>query len=227
MQHIVSFKRKILGFSFLCLLSLLSLFSAKAFSAPVLWEGHPLYFGLATGVGSTTWFGLVPSNKNQNPAILLSTPIQVHEGGLVYGLFAGFEVTRHFAIEANYWHYPDAEVIFSPDSLFAFDHDDRTLFRSATSNVGLLAKLMMDIPNTPFRVFSGAGVAQIYRSDEITTQSRISPTFVLGLNFNLSCHWMGQLGVNYIAGYGESQLNPANTYIPFLYSGYFGLAYKF
>ncbi len=30
---------------------------------------HPLYAGIATGVGSTTWQGLVPSKENQNLAI--------------------------------------------------------------------------------------------------------------------------------------------------------------
>ncbi len=216
----------------LATLSSASLFSA---SVPVptstgtssLTADHPFYLGLGSGVGSTTWYGLVPTGKNQNSAIQLSTPIRVNEGGTIYGFFAGYEISPHFAIEATYWQYPDAEVIFSEDSLFAYDHDDRTQFRSSTYNIGLIAKLLIDIPNTPAHLFSGAGIARIYRSDEITNQSRLSGTFVLGLSYDFTAHWTGQLGINYTAGYGESALNPANGYIPFLYSGYLGLAYRF
>lgn len=218
-----------------------ALFSAIVYSAPAdasasapapaptlgLPADHPFYFGLAGGYGSTTWYGLVPNDKNQNLAILLSTPIKVNEGGAVYGFFAGFEISPHFTVEATYWHYPNAEVIFSPDSLFAYEHGDRIKFNTATYNIGLIGKLMIDVPNTNFHLFSGGGIARIYRSDEVTNQSRLSATFTFGLNYDFSAHWMGQVGANYTAGYGVSELNPANGYIPFLYSGYLGLAYRF
>ena len=55
---------------------------------------------------------------------------------------------------------------------------------------------------------------------------RDSVTFGVGFVYNISEHIMTELGVNYTAGYGESELNPAQDYVPFLYSGFLKLAYR-
>ena len=62
---------------------------------------HLPYIGLIGGYGSTTWDGLVPSNRNQNIAMNMSTPIAVEEGGNVWGVLAGYEFSPHFAVEVN------------------------------------------------------------------------------------------------------------------------------
>ena len=60
----------------------------------------------------------------------------------------------------------------------------------------------------------------------MTENRRVTPTFALGFNYNLSEHIMAELGANYTAGYGESELNPAKDYVPFLYSAFVQLAYR-
>lgn len=210
-----------------CCLSLSGLLFAVPAPAPDHFCNHPFYFGLGTGFGSTTWYGLIPSRENLNDAILLSTPIRVEEGGAIYGLYSGFEFSPHFAIEAMYWRYPRAKVIFSQDSLFAFDHEDRTEFNTETQNIAIQVKVLLPVADTPFRFFTAAGVAKIYRDDEITKQSLVSPTFSIGFHCDFDPHWLGQFGFNYTAGYGTSEIHPANGYIPFLYSGFLGLAYRF
>ena len=185
------------------------------------------YAGVHGGLGSTTWEGLIPPMEKQNSAILISTPVRVREGGTVYGFFGGYDFTPHFGLELMYSQYPDARVDFSKFSLFAFKHNKRTYFNTSTKVFGLLAKLMIDIPETPFRLYSGAGLAKVCREDELLDQSRQSPTFSLGLMYDMTKHLMLEITVNYTAGFGVSELNPASTYIPFLYSGTFGLAYKF
>jgi hypothetical protein len=185
------------------------------------------YLGLAGGYGSTTWEGLVPTLENQNLALSLSTPIKVTEGGTVWGLFAGYEFIPALALELNYLHFPKAEVLFDPISLFSFENNDLITLVTQTETVNLMAKIMLPIARTAFRLYSSAGVAGVHRQDILADYWRLSPTFGVGLNYCLGQHWMAEISGNYTAGYGESQLSPSNSYFPFLYSVTGRLAYRF
>lgn len=188
---------------------------------------YKFYAGGVTGGGSTTWNGLVPAEANKNNAISISTPILVKEGGAVWGFFGGYEITPYFAIEANYMHFPRAIVTFDEESLFAFDSDGVTDLVTRTQTGSLMGKVMLIIPNSHFRLYSGAGIATVWRRDQIDAEYRISPTFAFGLTFNINQNLMFELGGNYTAGYGESEINPVNDFIPFLYSFYGKLALRF
>ena len=188
---------------------------------------HPAYVGVLGGYGSTTWQGLVPSDENKNDAMLMSTPTEVHEGGALWGVVAGYELSPYFALEANYMRYPDAHIYFDKDSLFAFENDDLLELNTTTQTVAFFAKIMMIIPKTNLRLYSSAGVARIQRSDVISSDWRTSPTFGVGINDNLNSHLLAEIGSTYTAGYGEAELNPAKDFIPFLYSVYAKLAYRF
>jgi len=188
---------------------------------------HPFYLGISGGYGSTTWDGLVPKTTEQNLTLAISTPIAVREGGSIWGLVAGFEFTPFFALEATYRHYPDAFVTFDPDSLFALDNEDRTTFRTRTDTSALMAKIMLVVPETQLRVYSSAGVANVHRRDEILKGWETTPTFGIGLNYDLNEHLVGELGANYTAGYGEAELSPSDNYIPFLYSCFVSISYRF
>lgn len=185
------------------------------------------YIGGAVGSGYTTWGGLVPSEENRNVAMSVSTPILVREGGAVWGLFGGYEISPYFAIEANYMDYPEAVVTFDEDSLFAFEHDGLTKLRTNTQTGSLMAKIMLIIPESPFRLYSAAGIAGVWRKDEVNTANRVSPTFSFGVTLNPSKWLMFEVGSNYTAGYGESEINPANHFIPFVYSFYGKAAIRF
>lgn len=195
-----------------------------AATTPVLLK--PFYVGISGGFGSTTWRGLVPSQEKQNMALNISTPIRVKEGGQVFGIFTGYELTQYFSIEANYRHYPRATVTFDQLSWYAFEHNACVNLTSDTETIGLMAKVMLTVPQTTVRVYSSFGIASVYRADVITNQTQMSPTFGAGFSLNVTPRVMIDLGFNYTAGYGESELNPANTYIPFLYSGSIGVAYR-
>ena len=179
---------------------------------------YPFYLGLQAGYGSTTWEGLVPTPDKQNTAINISMPTYVNEGGGVWGGFLGYELSPYFAVEGSYTRYPNARVLFDADSLFAFEHEDRTEFNTKTSQASVIAKVMLTIPKTNLRAYSGAGVAKVFRDDEINNQSRVSPTFGVGINYNVTPRIMLELGGSYTAGYGESELNPIQDYVPFLYA---------
>lgn len=189
--------------------------------------GNPWYIGIAGGYGSTTWQGLVPAPEKQNAALSISTPTWVDEGGAMWGIFAGYEITPYFAIEANYAHYPNAVVFFDENSLFSFENEGQTSFKTHTQTFSLSGKVMLVIPSTAFRLYSSVGAAQVQREDEVSKNWLIAPTFSVGVNHNVTTNVMSELGVNFTAGYGESELNPAEDYIPFLFSVFLKLAYRF
>lgn len=186
---------------------------------------HPFYVGLEGGYGSTTWGHLTPLNPDV--ATNLSTPTNVSEGGGVWGLFGGYEFLPQFALEANYMHYQAARLYFDPYSVFTNDYDGRTELTSRTESVSLMAKIMLIIPRSTIRAYSSVGVGVVHRYDAIKNIWRPNPAFGAGLNYNLTDHWMTEIGINYIAGYGEAELNPAKDFVPFVYSAFARLAYRF
>ena len=95
-----------------------------------------------------------------------------------------------------------------------------------TESLSLLAKIMLTVPNTTIRVYSGAGIADVHRYDEINDSWRLTPMFGVGVNYNFTPHIMTELGINYTAGYAESELNPSQDYFPFLYSAFFVIGYR-
>lgn len=186
-----------------------------------------LYIGGVGGFGSTTWQGLVPQTSNQNEALVISTPVRVEEGGGVWGISAGYEFTPCFAIEANYMRFPDANIFFDAESLFAFEQDGLTQLNTETQTGSLSAKVMLILPRTNMRVFSSAGIASVIRKDQINEMYRISPVFGFGVNLLATDRVMLELGSNYTAGYGESEINPVNDFVPFLYSIFAKVALRF
>lgn len=187
---------------------------------------YPFYLGVTGGYGWTTWEGLVPPPEKQNIAMAMSTPTYVNEGGGLWGLFAGYELIPYFALEASYLKYPNAKVVFDPDSIFSFEHDGVTDFITKTETISLMGKIMMIIPHTDIRAYSSLGMADVHRYDQINDHWILSPTFGAGFNYNFTEHVMGEFGAIYTAGRGQSELNPVEDYFPFVYGVFFQLAYR-
>lgn len=187
---------------------------------------YPWFVGGAVGGGSTTWEGLVPEQSDQNAALNLSTPIQTDEGGFVWGVAAGVEIFKNFQFQMDYTHYPKALITFDKDSLFSIDHEDQTSFSSNTYTWSMQVKFLVPWEASKLRLFSSGGVAWLARRDDLLEQDIVSPTFGLGLNYELSPHTMAELAFSYTAGNGKSELNPAEDFMPFLYAGLFKLYYR-
>lgn len=200
---------------------------AQEVTSPALSWLHSFYVGAEAGYGSTTWEGLVPQEENLNAGMRTSTPILVTEGGVLWGFVAGYEFSRHLALEASYTQYPKATVSFDEESIFTFENDGLVDLYTNTNAISLMAKVMLDVPRTRLRGYSSFGVAQIHREDQLNDAYQTSPTFGVGFVYDASAHIMIELGFNYTAGYGQSEMNPAIDYIPFLYSGFGRLSYKF
>lgn len=217
--------KKQLVFFFLQLLFCVNVLEAGSLGGE---KRQHLYFGPQLGYGSTTWDGLVPGKKNQGMPMSASTPIRVEEGGGVWGLFGGFEFTPNFALEGSYMHYPDAKIVFDPEtSLLSFWNNGLAKFDTHTETISMMAKLMLPLENTVFRIFSAAGVAAVHRDDYFKKDWLVSPSFSVGLNYALSQQLMLEFAGNYTAGYGDARPIPSDSYYPFLYSGSLRLAYRF
>ncbi|HSW70760.1 MAG TPA: outer membrane beta-barrel protein [Gammaproteobacteria bacterium] len=187
---------------------------------------YPFYLGITGGYGSTTWEGLVPDANNQNSALTILTPTYVQEGGAVWGFFGGYEFIPYFALEGSYLRYPNAQVNFSGKSLYSFQNNGLTYLNTHTEVLALMAKIMLLVPHTLVRVYSSVGAGGVHRYDNITNLWRASPSFGVGVNYNWAPHVMLELGASYTAGYGKSELNPSQDYLPFLYSAFLRLAYR-
>lgn len=149
----------------------------------------------------------------------------MHEGGAAWALTAGYELLPVFAVELSYMHYPSARIYFDEMSLFSFYHHGLTVFDSHAETVALMGKYMFYIPHTNIRAFSSTGIAGLHRYDIIENGWRLTPIFGVGFNYKITRHIAGEMALNFIAGYGESELNPAEHYIPFLYSGLITFSY--
>lgn len=187
---------------------------------------HPLYVGVTGGYGWTTWDGLIPPPRKRNAAMSMSTPSLVTEGGVLWGLFVGYEFLPTFAMEMAYLRYQNARVTFDDESIFTFDHDGNASFTSKTETVSIMAKIMMIVPRTDVRIYSSLGLAEVHRSDDITDNWMGSPTFGVGVNYNFTEHVMGEIGAIYAAGRGQSELNPIDDYFPFMYGAFLRVAYR-
>ena len=186
---------------------------------------YQTYAGLTYGYGATTWGYLIPPDKNA--AMNLSTPIKVSENGTLWGFFLGYEFNPSFALEASYMHYPKAKVYFDPMSLFTFENDGLAGFTSHTQSIALVGKFMIQIPrNTDFRAYSSVGAAGVHRDDIIANQWTLSPNFGVGFTYLITERVMAEFGIVYTAGDAVSELNPAESFIPFLYSGFLRLALR-
>lgn len=188
---------------------------------------HSWTVGVSGGYGSTTWQGLVPTAANQSEALSLLTPIKATEGGAVWGAFIDYECSTYFGLEANYMQYPTATIHFDKNSLFTFEHDEQESFQSNTRTAFAVAKIMMPFPKTQLRLFSGAGIAGVYRNDIINTQTIASPVFTVGFRNLFSERILIELAGHYIAGQGEAELEPSQDYMPFLYAIYLKIGYRF
>jgi hypothetical protein len=188
---------------------------------------YPIYFGMSAGYGSTTWGYLVPPENRASATMALSTPISVTEGGPVWGFFLGYELLPQFAVEGNYQRYQQAEIHFTRKSLFTFQHHGLLQFNTNTESFSLSGKIMLIIPHTTVRIYSSIGAAATHRQDMLANRWRAEPAFGLGFNYNINPHLMAEVGSNYTGGYGEAEISPVNDFVPFLYSVFFRLAYRF
>jgi len=211
----------------ICCLPLTSFAASLVTTPPDTHRLYPFYAGLTIGYGTTTWSGLVASDDDMI-AMAVSTPTGVDEGGTIGGAFVGYELFPSFAVELSYTHYPNAKVYFNEMSIITYDFGGITDFITHTNNYSLVAKFMVPVPHTSsIRIFSSVGPSVTHRQDIVYDHWLLTPTFNFGFDIDVTDHIMAEVGANYTAGTAISEMDPAEDYIPFLYSGYARIAWRF
>jgi hypothetical protein len=213
---------------------LISIFSTTGFCAiptilaqPNNTVKSPLYAGVTLGYGATTWGELV-GDPDEAFMMAISTPTSVNENGAMGGAFVGYEIFPAFALEFAYTHYANARMYFDEYSLVTYQYDGIRTLVTHTNNYALVGKFMVPVPHTKgVKIFSSVGPSVTHRQDSIYDHWQLTPTFNLGLDFDVTQHIMVEVGANYTAGTAISEMNPVKDYIPFLYSGFARLAWRF
>lgn len=184
-----------------------------------LFPSKTVYFGINVGGGSTEWQYLVDTTDPSDTAV--TTPTKVTEGGPSWGVVFGYDVSKNFAIELQYMQFADARIHFSEDSPYPV-----TRMISRTDAYSLSGKFLAQVANTHVRAFAAVGPGLVERQDVIYSDSCITPYVSSGLVYNFVRHWMLETGFQYYTGFGRSELDPVNHYIPFAWDGYVRLAYQ-
>lgn len=204
------------------------LINITAFASPV---EHPLYAGISAGYGVADWNSLAnhDSNPDNASSVLEGVPDKAADRGLDYGAFIGYTFTPNYALELSYRKFKTVQIYFTEDSTYTPPASPNSYpdIRSTTFNFSLVNKIMLPLPDN-FSLFSGLGPSLTYQSNPISKRTQqAGATFAVGANYEITEHFMATLEGDYTTGWGKSEEQPVNHYVPFLYSGDFKLAYRF
>lgn len=198
-------------------------------SYPEMWAKAPLYFGLSLGYGSTDW-SMVKNDCGDDPDCTLfldlSTPEEAGDTGAVWGAFAGYEIQPHFALQADFHHFPSTTLQFAPGNYYNAYFGTPNSFVSETYTIDLIGKFMVQIVDTGARAYADIGPAVTRRVDDLSTFNRVTGTFGCGINYVFNTNYMIDLGFQYYAGFDDATLVPAQQYTPFLYVFELKLGYR-
>ncbi len=203
---------------------------------------YPLYVGVLLGYASTNWSALVDEYHNQ--AVDNTTPVAADDSGPDKGLFIGYNLIKNFAVEFRYQNFSDTAV--------AFDRDQNTnyvngkfisSFISSTYAYSLVAKVMLPLGSSPFSIFSDFGGVYTHRDDIFAnaaqegdpynggypagTNHNYGVMFGAGVNYEFTSHLFNTIEFSYGSGNGSAIQFPTFSYIPFIYSIDYKIAYRF
>lgn len=203
-------------------------FCAAYASNQDLFPENTLYVGVNVGGGSTEWKYLVDRIDPTPGSTGGTTPIAVEEGGPSWGLVAGFNINKNFAIEMQYMQFADSHLTFDDDGASAYLIPNTII--SKTEAYSLSAKFLVPVgprEKTHLRAFAAIGPGLVIRSDLIKSSSAIAPYVSAGLNYSFTRHFILESGFQYYTGFGATEVLPVNNFIPFAWDAYARLAYQF
>ncbi|OGT66020.1 MAG: hypothetical protein A3J38_10570 [Gammaproteobacteria bacterium RIFCSPHIGHO2_12_FULL_45_9] len=154
----------------------------------------------------------------------VASPSGAVDSGAAVGITFGYEVQPHFAMELTFSHFPTSTLTFTQGNYY-FDEENDVVIDSETDAMWFVAKFMAQIADLPLRGYATAGLDVTYRNDVLATIIQAEPTFGVGLDYIFRNRIQLELGFQYVAGYGEASVTPANAYVPFLYTVFMRLGY--
>src|SRR3990167_9346267 len=204
-----------------------------------LFPSKTVYFGVNMGGGYTTWKYLIDTTDAGTTA-QTSLPIGVQEGGPSWGVVFGFDIAKNFAIELQYMQFADAHIQFASGSAYVDSNGNPVLSMvSKTDAYSLSGKFFVPVGvQTHLRAFAAIGAGLVERRDPLidedpnglppgnVTLSCVSPYMSAGLDYNFTRHWIVESGFQYYTGFGASEINPVDSFVPFAWDAYGRLAYQ-
>jgi opacity protein-like surface antigen len=199
-------------------------------------NGYPWYIGASLGYGDTDWAELVSNEAGVNSAV----PTAASDSGFAYSFLTGYNFSPNFAIQLTYDRFPSAVMKFESDS----NAYNLLSMRSSTYSLDLIAKLMVPISTTRFKVYTGIGPEIMHRKDydlQPLSQDNLNPfenifsgetewnlgaVFVGGFEYDIGQRWFADLGFKFFTGNGKASSLPVQAYVPFVYTVMFTLAYR-
>ena len=228
------------------MLLFLSFFIMSFFSVGVMADDNPvasifpsrdLYVGFNLGGGSTEWKYLVDTKDSGGPESTLgATPDSVTEGGPSWGVVIGYLVGKNFAIELQYIDFANSTIVFGNYGVYQQLTDCTTPSDSSTGTCKMVSKtdayslsgkFLVQVGKTHMRAFAAVGGGLVQRTDVINHVSAIAPYMSAGLDYNFNRHWILESGFQYYTGFGASEVDPVDDFIPFAWDAYARLAYQF
>jgi opacity protein-like surface antigen len=180
----------------------------------------PLYTGILTGYGSTSWGHMVSADSTT--LIALATPVDASDSGIVWGALLGYQFSPNFALETTYVHYDNTRVKFLDYSFYTPILE----INSKSSSLSMVGKFIAPIPWWELYGYADAGIAVTMRRDALANRNSVGAAFGLGMLKGLSENVMADLSFQFHTGYAISEMKPALDYIPFLFSGQLRLIYR-
>jgi hypothetical protein len=178
------------------------------------------YTGLIGGFAKIDWDPIIA----QDTATYPTNPTEADGQGSLFGADVGYQINKYFAVEAEYIRMPNTYLQFKPVALPAYGV---TSTESTLDFAAIIVKIMAPLGDSGFSLFTDAGPAYQYRSDDVATIDTFAPTFGAGVNYMINEHWMANVTFQYATGYGESIATPMDEYIPEIYAYTFSLNYIF
>ncbi len=212
--------KKILSYLIALSLSLAaasSVFAATKHNSTV---HDPWYAGIEGGYGNTDWHFLLPFCQGNPDCVSLlsaSAPLDAKDSGLFEGIYVGYQLRPHLAVEMNAVRMPTTILDFAAWTYYSqLEPGTPTELHSRTYVVDWIVKFSTPLPHSNWNLFADVGVAATHRHDRLATITHINPTFGVGLNHIYKKRYQLELFAQYAAGFDHASVTPADSYVPFI-----------
>ena len=212
---------------------------------------HPFYFGGSLGYGNTNWSEITTTEEgwpNYNETAL-AAPISASSSVFASGGFMGYQFSPHFMLEADYTHFnttvvgfQTTEPGFNGQPIDVGNNYGISSLNTNTNSFSVLGKILVPLGFTKVDVYTDAGVAYVLRNDvsvvwdpqqtdpqtpfKLMDIGHFGPSFGFGLHYDFATHFFTDAAFQYTTGYGKANLQPAEYYIPFIYTVMFNLGIR-
>ncbi len=192
---------------------------------------HRFSIGAVLGYGTTNWSMLSAYCQGDQTCLSTmsaSTPVGAEDDGFAWGVKIGYQIVENFAVEAVYRRFHDSAIQFGEWSFYdVLPPDIPTTVSSSVYAYSLMGKFFAPMFGSQFYAYAEAGPTVTHRKDLLTHGAHVNLSFGIGLGTVFWERLQAEIELFYSTGFDHSTLTPAKSYMPFLLSLGFQVAYRF